>query len=263
MTKTLYVFFHGLVSLVEFDKRFRAILINMSGHREALGHFLTERSIPQGVSLTLNGVAGANGSLDPKANLILDNAQLDPAAMAQLRYADIYLPKPDKIMSFCTADASEKLTGTTANLTSKNYSAIQVFQYTVLPAGFTHVSLTGSGFEFDCAGHTDLPGGDQFATIHILNEPETAASDAHAVDEFGKGSKLFGSDLRLSSSLPFPGTKAPTAIAGLLPEEFLPLADREASVLPMLDVLRVGAPRSGGGVGGGRFCGACHGRVHQ
>src|SRR5262249_14983830 len=57
-THTFYVFFHGTIPLYEEGETdsFRAFLVGMRDHRIAVGHFLTERTIHRGATLTLTGV---------------------------------------------------------------------------------------------------------------------------------------------------------------------------------------------------------------
>ena len=254
MANRFYAIFHGLVSFIEYTNRYRAILIDMSDHRVALGHWLTERTVPRGVSLTLGGVdSGGTGTLDGQKNIVVTLPSLPTVNLAKYRYADIYLPKPSRIYSFWTADALNQLTGTTA-VSSTKYSAVQVFEYNVA-GDLTSVSVTGGGFEWDVAGDTDLPDGDRIAILHVVNEPETTVPDAHAVEEFARGSLICGVDLQISTALPFPNTNVPVAPAGLLEVELRPLALREPAVLPLIDYFRVHAAGGATPIGGSRFCG--------
>ena len=203
--------------------------------------------------------SNGTGTLDGQKNIIVDLPSLAAVNLAKYRYADIYLPKPNKIYSFWTGDALNQLTGTTA-VSSTKYSAVQVFEYNV-SGNLTSVSVTGGGFEWDVAGDTNLPDGDRISVLHVLNEPETTVPDSHAVDEFARGSLICGVDLQITSALPFPTSSVPVPPAGLLEVELRPLGLREPAVLPLIDFFRVHVEGGGTPIGTSRFCGTLNASI--
>lgn len=253
-----YVIFHGLVSLVETPNGFRALLIRMDGHRVAAGHWLTERTIPANSVMTLNGVRAGGASLDPQKNLIVRGARIDQASLKKFRFAEIALPKPRLVHSFLTGIAEDVLTGT-VQPTSTSYSAVQVFEYE-LSADFPDISLAGATFDWECGGSTQLNSGDRVSVLHVLNEPELDADDAHTIEEFRRGSRVLGADLSINAPLPFPRDLPGAPPKGLLVEELLPSGDRQGRVLHLIDFFRAGSQRTQGiTIGSSRFCGAPHG----
>ena len=257
---TLYVVFHGLIPLVKFRTHYRAVLLEMSDHRVAVGHWLTERSLPKGVSLTLTGVKSGFGTLEESKNIIVETDGLDPGMLSEYRYADIFLPIPLKAHSFYTADAKEVLGGTTKP-SSTNYSHTQVFEYE-LSKSVRDVSLSSLGFTFQCEENVTLPCSDRsVSVIHVTNDPELEVSDEHSIEEFNLGCRLFQVDLRATKAIDL-NVNEPTPPPGILVEELVPGPLRQAKVLSLVDVFRV--VRDGGEfsdvagstIGASKFCGA-------
>jgi len=183
----------------------------MDDHRVTAGNFLTERTIPQGASLVLTGVnTKGEGKLDRKKNIVVDVKRLDELALELYRYAEIQLPKPHRVHSLRTSEAPKGyFTGIGLGAESSIiYSAVQVFEYPV--DNLTAVKLSGPKKDF-VPWFGALPNyaagkapGHLFCSLHIFNEPETDPGEDHMVEEFNRGSRIVGSDLRLHASLPFP-----------------------------------------------------------
>ncbi len=236
-TSTLYVVFHGTVSLIEYSDHFRAILISMEEHRVAVGNFLTERTVPKGTALKLTGVAlDGTGSLDRKKNIVLDVSRLDEVAISLYGYAEIFLPKPKKIHSLRTGLwRDEDLTGTTrGELRSRAYSAVQVFEYSV--ERLKDVRVSGRGFVpwYGSApryAETDTPE-EQYCSFHVFSEPETDPGMDHMTEEFNRCSRILGIDLRLVVPLHFPQLES--LPPGMRKEETLSL---ERRVMPVLNLV--------------------------
>src|ERR1700744_3590899 len=109
----LYVVIHGLISLVEQPSTdsFRALLLEMDSHGVALGHWRTERSLPKGHKLELTGVKAGGKSMDPAQNLIVKKVKVNQPALDKYLYAEITLPRPLELHSFCRSDVTQHLTG--------------------------------------------------------------------------------------------------------------------------------------------------------
>jgi hypothetical protein len=276
VTQKLYVVFHGLIPLVEDKDGFHAILIEMTGHTVAVGHWLTEVPLQKsgGAVLSLDGVSAGSARIDPELNLVVNLRELDMDKVSGNPgcYARIDMPKPEKSYSYFTADGEGRLTGT-QQPNSKKYSAVQVFEYSVPGGTFDRVGISqGDTAIWKNEGYTITRGGTKTSVLHIYNEPAGEESDKHAADEFLKGSALFGVDVGLAggSPLPFPCEWQPSQSdlpPGLLLQELAPLCNRDRSVFHILDSARRGVPVSEGTpVLAGVFCSAIFiviGLLHQ
>jgi hypothetical protein len=262
----LYVVLHGLVPLVEGKDKIHAFLIEMSGHTVSLGHWLSEKPFPDTRKdpLRLTGVNSGQAGINRSLNLVVAVPDLDLEVITGNPdiHARIDFPKPDKLHSFFTADASNRLTGS-QQPESQNYSAVQVFEYTVPGDSFEAVTISRKDFAvWETAGYTEMKDGTKVSVLHIYNDPASPAPNKHAVDEFLKGSAIFGVDVGLADGepLPFPREKQPLQTnlpLGLMVEELTPLARRDHVVSHLLSPLRGGdhAP-AGELVVDGVFCAA-------
>ena len=265
VTQKLYVVFHGLIPLVEDRDGFHAILIEMSGHTMALGQWLTEAPLKKsgGSILKLTGVKAGTAGINPNLNLVVNLPELDLEEVSgnPACYARIDLPKPEKLYSYFTGDASGRLTGT-QQPESKKYSAVQVFEYSVPGASFEKVSISDGAAVWTNQGYTVTTDGIKVAVLHIYNEPAGEESDKHSADEFLKGSEMFGVDVGLASGapLPFPSEWAPSQSelpCGLIVQELTPLSARNRQVSRIVDALRRGSSvPEGAPIGGDIFCSA-------
>ena len=264
-TQKLYVVFHGLIPLVEDKNGFHAILIEMSDHATIVGHWLTEVPLQKtgGGRITLTGVRAGAAGIDPSLNLVvnLPALDLDKVFGNSVCFARIDLPKPEKLYSFFTADATGRLTGT-QEPSSKKYSAVQVFEYSVPGDSFDNVSLSMAGNTiWSNRAYTITRDGSKVSVLHIYNEPPGKASGQHSAAEFLKGSKLFGVDVGLAGGapLPFPSDWQPKQSdlpPGLLVQELAPLGTRNLQVFQILDALRADGPVDGKPIASDFLCAA-------
>jgi hypothetical protein len=261
MPNTLRVFLHGTICLIEQATFYRGIFIGMDEHRVAAGNFLTERTIPRGVFLNLDGVEQGSDTLNRDKNIIADVSRLDETALEVYRYAEIKLPKPGTLYSVRTG------TWTIDNIAGAflggrqygSYSDVQVFEYNVPDT--TKVRLAGGSFVPWFWSQPDFPDGqtpiDQYFSLHIFNEPETApADDSHFTEEFNRGCRILEVDLRMTAPLPVPPlTSAPL---GILEEETMSL---EMRVQPVVDLLaRIPRPPFDA-IGDKHYCGSIAGSL--
>ena len=268
MDNMLYVVFHGLVSLIEdsSQNRFHALLLGMDGHRVAAGHWLTERTIPQGARMELTGVEAGSASLDQTQNVVVTTNQLDTTALSQFLYAEIVLPKPMRALSFSGVDVSSKLQGNSVSaVSSKVFSATQVFEYKLTVPNATLASqLTspGADFSFTALSGIALPNSTiSVTTIHVVNEPEQDVDDAHILEEFRRSALILNSDLSMNAPVLFPSPAGPLP-PGLLKGELLPLSQREVNVFDLIGGVRTGTLIGlSSSIGGNKVCGPLQGVV--
>ena len=110
MPDRLYVVLHGAIGLFEDPNlgMFRAVIPALSPHRVAIGDWLRELTVPKGALLQLTTPVAAKTpkSLDPTQQLVFKMPpgwQLETqSAWLEYAYAEIRLPKPDKIHYFHT-----------------------------------------------------------------------------------------------------------------------------------------------------------------
>jgi hypothetical protein len=262
MANTLYVFLHGTVCLIECADHYKGVLIEMDDHRVSAGNFLTERTIPKGESLELTGVpTDQNGTLDDAKNIVASIKRVDEIALHLFRFAEIKLPKPKNLHSLRTGtfQSGIQLAGSFLGAQpTGHYSVIQVFEYSV--ADLTKVQLAGPRFGKLTGTIPDFPAGrvpkDLFCSFHIFDEPETAPEDEHFIEEFNRGCRILGVDLRMTSPLKVPDLEK--VLPGTFEEETIGLEKR---VQPVVDRL-ARIPREGFfPVGDGHYCGTMHGRI--
>ena len=255
MANTLYVVFHGLVSLIEDleHDNFHALLLDMPDHRMAAGHWLTEVSIRRGAKLVLPEIEVVKGTakLDPTQYLVIETERVNPQTYQSRVFAEITLPRPDQILPFSTVNLSAKqLLGNLPDYTIGAIAESTVFVYQMSDA---HVTL------MDAAGNRVFRS--VFApsiraySLHILNEPEGEATDQHSIGEFNLSTELLNSNLQLTTpAITLPTVSVPPK--GLDPAELLPLYLRRDSVFNRLHSIVENE-----GASNGKTCGGGNGIV--
>lgn len=262
MANKLYVFLHGTICLIEYTNYYRGIFIEMDGHRVSAGNFLTERTIPEGDFLELSGVpTDLTGTMDRTKNIVATVTKLDEIAIDLYRYAEIKLPKPGFLHSFRTGTWQNGMQISGAYLGTKEmgkYSVIQVFEYSV--EDLTKIKLAGKNFGSWFAtipdfGNVEISR-DLFCSLHIFNEPETSPTDDHFIEEFNRGCRILGVDLRMTSPLLVPDLASGEILPGTFEPETMSL---ETRVQPVIDLL-AGVKRTGyRAVGDRHYCGTIAG----
>ncbi len=272
MADRLYVIFHGLVGLFEDTTmgKFRAILPEMNLHRVALGHWLTEKTVPRGALLELTTPTPAQTptSLDPNKHLVVKRPAgwklENQSAWAEFGYAEIRLPMPDDIHYFHTLTIGANTLFGSGVPPGKQWAASRVFEYHVAPNQCTIGPIgdptPATAFEFTPSKGVTV-GADSVNTIHILNEPETDTDDFHAREEFRRLAEIWGVDVQLNSVPKFPANTT-LLPPGLVAEELWPLTPYRAEYL----AANVESDRTGktvskgfGAIGGHSVCGGADG----
>jgi len=271
----LFVFFHGLVCLVDAKKAgFIAYLLDMGNEHKCLcGDWLMEREIyadPEyGVEATLWGVNSGSKKLEPTQNAIVRVSTL-PATNNQdvpVR-AIIHLPRPDDIHHFVRGQLHpQALQGNDLHRflsDPKNtvVSGTRVFQYSFQGQDGTNVAIIDEDGDplWECPDLAEVSNPPlKVAAVHIYNEPLDHPNNGneHTVKEFNLSLKLFGIDATLTNSATIPkpdNLKLPGVIRG----EPSPLDERLPEGQRMLVGARISAAGSGtsaGGGGGSQVCG--------
>lgn len=247
MANTLYVIFHGLVTVIEPEEgnTFRALLLDMSDHRKAAGHWLTEFDIPRCANLRLSNEhvmrheRTEHNSLTPETNVVIDLSKPGQTRKKGLNlelvetkvWAEIQLPRPKRALTFNRVDISEPrelLTGKDAK-EFKVLAGAQVFEYEMTG---NHVTLDHQLSKIPFFRSIEDARTNIF-TLHILSEPQDSVTDEHMIEEFNLSARLLNSDLQFISprAVCIPNGDLPK---GLRSAELIALADRPDAVYKIL-----------------------------
>ncbi|HEY2236364.1 MAG TPA: hypothetical protein VGK01_23030 [Candidatus Angelobacter sp.] len=278
LTRTVYVFLHGLICLIDVGKLgFLAHMLDVGDeHKYLYGNWLLEREIKPPrigrppVRMQLVGVEPANARLDEGLNFIARLSALPNASQIPLR-AIITLPRPKHIYHFNQGAVSH----TSCNENFKGrfirfptvVSGLRVFEYRF--SDFTKVALTNEYGRsvWDCPPPAPTPTpipelGRVVSTLHIYDEPQEEVPAGHNLREFNTGLKFLGlHDCELLDSNTEPKIND-LILPGVLPGETSTLDSRDPDVLQLLFESRqrklFEAVDIGGGAGG-PVCGGPNG----
>jgi hypothetical protein len=232
----LYVFFHGLIPLIQRPSDILALVVDMGDdHSYRAGDWLREVPLSRGFMGTLNNVTPGPGTLDPTKISILQHQQIFPSPHV---YATLTFPRPKAIHSLrrtqfpATAGVFKGAgAGQVSRLPNGSYAvaSLEILEYDFTDAA--SVELTGLAWTPTLFKKSDSS--TPCATLHFFAEPECTPSESHSVSEFALSFTLFNAlDLSVTGQL----TRVPLEVDEY-PVENLPISEalglRER--LPLLD----------------------------
>ncbi|HKR85755.1 MAG TPA: hypothetical protein VJS37_16470 [Terriglobales bacterium] len=274
--RTVYVFLHGLICLIDVGKLgFVAHMLDVGdAHKYLCGNWLLERDIKAPrigrapVRMQLVGVEPGNARLDEGLNFIVKLSSPPNYPQTPVR-AIITLPRPRHIYHFNQGGIRE--TSCTENFKSRFIrfptvvSGLRVFEYRF--RDFTNVALTDEYGRcvWDCPPPAPIPEIRRVvSTLHIYDEPAEELPASHNLQEFNTSLKFLGVlDCELLDS----NTDAKIndlILPGVLPGETSTLDSRDPAVLQLLFQARRNELFEGlevGGGAGGPVCGGVNGIV--
>ena len=284
----LYVFIHGLISLVDIgDEGFNAYFLEIGPqHRYLFGDFLLEQEVRKretGQSplvLNLDGVDGQTVSpanrLNPNLNGIIQ-VQAAPSATADPVRALLHLPRPRNIYYFhCGPLPAGALHGNPSRIvggkTPSTISGVSVFEYTFSSAsGPSLTEEDPAKTAWKVPDNLARIGNRLVASLHFYDEPFNRMSEAealrHNVEEMNLSLRFLGTNFRLAQTtgearpLPPNSTQPDIKDLGILQGETGPLNRRRDFVRGMVFKQRCGQDMPMPGTGGGAICGGFHAQV--
>jgi hypothetical protein len=272
-TRTVYVFLHGLICLIDIGKAgFLAHMLDVGDvHKYICGNWLLERDIrvhrisKAPVRMQLVGVEPGNARLDEGLNFIVKLSAVPNPYPVPLR-AIITLPRPRHIYYFNQGAVSHtSCQGNVSRFTRfpTVVSGLRVFEYRF--SDYTKVALTNEYGRsiWDCPPPAPIPEiGRVVSTQHIYDEPQEEVPAGHNLQEFNNSLAFLGvQDCQLLDSNTEPKIND-LILPGALPGETSTLDSRDPDVLQLLfqarrrelfEALDVGSG------GGGPVCGGANG----
>jgi hypothetical protein len=273
--RTVYVFLHGLICLIDVGKLgFVAHMLDVGDqHKYLCGNWLLERDIPPPqigrapVRMQLVGVEPGNARLDEGLNFIV-KLSAHPNSPIPVR-AIITLPRPRHIYHFNQGGVRE--TSCNENFKSRFIrfptvvSGLRVFEYRFSDS--TNVAVTDEYGRsvWDCPPPAPIPEIRRVvSTLHIYDEPPEELAASHNLQEFNTSLKFLGvQDCELLDSNTDPRIND-LILPGVLPGETSTLDSRDSDVLELLFQARRNELFEGvevGGGAGGPVCGGANGIV--
>jgi hypothetical protein len=276
LKRTVYVFLHGLISLIDVGKLgFVAHMLDIGEeHKYLCGNWLLEREIKPPrygrapLRLQLVGVQPGDARLDEGLNFIVRLSAQPNSSQVPVR-AIITLPRPRRIYYFNQGAVAHTSCHGNVNRFARFptvVSGLRVFEYRFFD--FTNVALTDEYGRsiWDCPPPAPIKEIHRVvSTLHIYDEPQDALPASHNLREFNAGLKFLGvQDVELLDSNTEPKIND-LILPGVLPGETTTLDSRDPDVLQLLFQARrrelFEAVDVGSG-GGGPVCGAPNGTIH-
>ena len=270
---TLFVFLHGLITLVDVGKLgFLGYMLDVGDdHRYLCGNWLLEREVkvvpPQiyPIRMQLVGVHPGHAKLDEGLNFVVKLSAQPNSPDIPLR-AIITLPRPRKIHYFNQgAVRGVACHGNTSRFSKfpTIVSGLRVFEYRF--DNYRDVALVNDHGQciWECAKPAPT-GKKNVATVHLYDEPQEGLAGDHNLREFNLSLKFLGVsdiDLRDSSSEP---QMNDLILPGVLAGETSTLDERDPAVLRLLFQARrhkLFDFSDAGGGGGTQVCGGVNGTL--
>jgi hypothetical protein len=275
--QVLYVFLHGLISLVDIGTGFLAFALDMQDqHRYLFGNWLTEDEIParskkgQPFTAELVGVDAGKALLDSDQNVIVEIDKVPKPDHKDVR-AVFKLPRPAVIHHFIPGNLAANGLKGKGKVQGKPValSSIRIFEYTFSgdPKQVQLIPAPGAEFLWQCEGLQPVNGTNKrVGVLHIYDQPGTDMNKAHNINEFNKSAVFLGTDLSLKAAVAVTPTTSAAVAAKLPPGLILAetgcLSHREEEVFEILAPLRrnSGSPSvgTGGCPGSGGVCAGCN-----
>jgi hypothetical protein len=285
---TLFVFLHGLITLVDVNKLgFLAYMLDVGeDHRYLCGNWLLEREVkanppqsypilmdevkasppqPYPTRMQLVGVHAGHAKLDEGLNFIVKLSAQPNSPEIPLR-AVITLPRPRKIYYYNQGLMHKECCGGTTSRFSKYptvVSGLRVFEYRF--DDYREVALVNEHGRciWECA--KPAPSGRKnVATVHIYDEPQEGLSGDHNLREFNLSLKFLGvTDIELRDSSAERQIND-LVLPGVLAGETSTLDERDPAVVRMLFQARrhkIFDFSDAGGAGGTQVCGGVNGAM--
>jgi len=258
--RTVYVVFHGLISIVERKGgEFCAYILSTGPeHRYLYGNWLREADIPAGFSGKFcvgEGPCQRQAHLDPKERPLVSFKQCTMDEHHEAIHGSIRLPQPDKIL-YANSGKLELRDSGKCQLLNPNVqknSGTTIFVYQVENFDDCYLMDDRRFIKWEA---TAKPGEDKHkvAALHVFSNPQYRPSASHSVDEFHLSSVVLGATaLRLAKQVQ-DESHSTWKPQGLCTEELLSLSRRDDILAWATDLLRtpqserpVLRPSSGGG----------------
>jgi hypothetical protein len=236
----LYVFIHGLISLVEMDDCILGIVVDMGDdHSYRVGDWLEEAPMKCGSPMELK--LGPTSKPAPSGNLldatkvtIVRGGTLDQAFLKNKAFATIRFPKPNRILQLrrtsfpdklISGDGKSNLNHTDTAQTEFTLAGLRILEYDF--DDLTQVTLENGGW-----GPPTVFRASRVATLHFFAEPEQVKPLEHPIDEFSKASTIFeGVNLTISNALVMRRLETDEYPTDLSTNEALSLIERRTVVL--------------------------------
>ena len=269
--KTLYVFLHGLICLVDVGKLgFLGYMLDVGeDHKYLCGNWLLEREVRQRptrspLRMQLVGVYPGEARLDEGLNFIVKLAAHPNASDIPSR-AIITLPRPKHIYYFNQGAVHHtSCQGNTGRFSKfpTVVSGLRVFEYRF--RNYSDVALVDDYGKciWECPPPASIKDVHRLvATMHIYDEPQEEVPAGHNLHEFNTSLKFLGvEDVELLDSNTDPRIND-LILPGALPGETSTLDSRDPDVLQLLFQARrneLFVARDAGSGGGGPVCGGAN-----
>lgn len=252
--RTVYVVFHGLISLVERkDKTYCAYILSVGAvHRYLWGNWLRETEIPAGFSgrFRVGGGPGTReGKLDPNERPTINLSKCKVDEQNEAIYGRIILPQPNTIHYANSGPITLKNSGKDqlrSKAVAKN-AGTTVFAYQVNNFDDCYLMDDRRVIKWEAEPQTSNYN-HHVAALHLYSNPANDPTATHSVDEFHLSASTLGaSGLRLACR--GKDTSSDWKPDGLCTEELLSLSRRDSILAGVTDILRkqVRARALGGG----------------
>ena len=272
--RTLYVFLHGLICLVDVGKLgFLGYMLDVGkDHKYLCGNWLLEKEVKEQngcspLQMQLVGVQAGEAKLDEGLNFIVRLSAHPNPSQVPLR-AVITLPRPKHIYHFNQGEVRHtSCSGETSRFSRfpTIVSGLRVFEYRF--ENYRNVALLDNYGH--CVWECPPPAHVEdlrrvVATVHIYDEPEKEVPAEHNLQEFNTSLQFLGvNTVTLLDSNTIPKVND-LILPGVLPGETSTLDERDPDVLKMIFQVRRGElfeARDAGSGGGSPVCGGANGTM--
>jgi len=199
---TVFVIFHGLITLVKRRNGFyTGFFVEMDDHEYLAGSWLNERPIPPSQRLALRGVIPGTDEIHGDSNLVV-TVQSDLSQTGQA-LRQVSLPWPKVAHPVFTTNVADKLDPADPPTSSKNLSAITIFEYDTADLASVKLVIQDTGEMVWQALTRRMPLHKRAVTaLHLLDEPRFTPKDRdHFKEEFRKTFALLGHNIRIKAPI--------------------------------------------------------------